>query len=135
MCIRDRGGKLDAAGLGVQIAGHHVGQIAGGAGQGLVAEGIHCVDVICQLADVAAILQLDALRHSDDDAGLLLLHHPHLLDEVLHVEGDFRQADHIHALAVVALGQRGGGGQPAGVAAHDLDHGDICLLYLSLIHI
>ena len=120
-----QGGKLDAAGLGVQIAGHDVGQIAGGAGQGLVAESVHCVDIVGQLTDIAAILELDALRHRDDDAGLLLLHHAHLLDEVLHMEGDFGQADHVHALAVVALGQCGGGGQPAGVAAHDLDDGDI----------
>ena len=41
------------------------------------------------------------------------------------LNGHFGQADHVHALAVVALGQSGGSGQPAGVAAHDLHHGDV----------
>ena len=119
-----QGRQLDTAGLGVQIAGDHIRQIACGTSQCLVAESVHCVHIIGQLADVAAVLELDTLGNSDHDAGLLLLHGADLLNEVLHVEGDFGQADHIHALAVIALGQRGRG-QPAGVAAHDLDHGDI----------
>ena len=41
------------------------------------------------------------------------------------MEGDFGQADHVHALAVVALGQGSRGGQPAGIAAHDLHDGDV----------
>src|SRR5699024_1588783 len=92
---------------------------------GLVAESVHRVDVVGQLADVAAVLQLDAFGHGDDDAGLLFLHDPDLFHKAVHVEGDLRQADHVHALAVVALGQGGGGGQPAGVAAHDLHDGDV----------
>ena len=44
---------------------------------------------------------------------------------MIHVEGHFGQADHVHTLAVIALGQRCGGGQPAGVASHDLHHGDV----------
>ena len=90
-----------------------------------MAEGVHCVHIVGQLADVAAILQLDTFGNGDDDAGLLLLHHTDLLDEVIHVEGHFGQTDHVHALAVVTLGQRSGSGQPASVAAHDLDHGDV----------
>ena len=120
-----QGGKLDAAGLGVQIPGHDICQIAGGAGQGLVAEGIDCMHIVGQLADIAAILQLDAFGDGDDDAGLLLLHGTDLLHEVVHIEGHFGQADHVYALAVVALCQGSGGGQPAGVAAHDLDAGDV----------
>ena len=116
-----QGRKLDAAGLGVQTAGDRVGQKARRAGQGLVAEGIDCVYIIGQLADIAAVLQLDALGHGDDNGGLLLLHPLDLLHKVVHIEGDLRQADHIHALAVLSLGQCGGGGQPAGVAAHDLN--------------
>src|SRR5699024_3308118 len=82
-------------------------------------------DVVGQLADVAAVLQFDAFRHGDDDAGLLLLHDADLFNEAVHMEGDFGQADHVHALAVVALGQGSRGGQPAGIAAHDLHDGDV----------
>ena len=39
------------------------------------------------------------------------------------MEGQLRQADQVHALAVLAPGQGGGGREPAGVAAHDLDDG------------
>ena len=108
-----------------QPAGHSVGQEAGGAGQRLVAESVHRVDVVGQLTDIAAVLQLDALRHRNDDAGLFGLHPLHLLDEVVDIEGDLRQADHVHALAVLGAGQGGRGGQPAGVAAHDLNDGHI----------
>ena len=48
---------------------------------------------------------------------------------MIDVEGDFRQADHVYALAILGLGQGGGGGQPTGIAAHDLHNG--CLLYTS----
>ena len=120
-----QGSKLDAAGLGVQLAGDHVGQIPGSAGQGFVAKGVHRVHIIRQLTDIAAVLQLDALGNSDHDAGLGLLHGLDLFDKTVHIERHFRQADHIHAFTVIALGQGSGGGQPAGVAAHDLHNGDI----------
>ncbi len=56
----------------VQAAGNGVRQETRRAGQSLVAESIHRVDIVGQLADVAAILELDALRHGDDDGRLLL---------------------------------------------------------------
>ena len=90
-----------------------------------MAESVHCVHIVGQLTDVAAIFQLHAFGNGDHDAGLLLLHHAHLLNEVFHIEGHFGQADHVHTLAVVTLCQSGGSGQPAGVAAHDLHHGDV----------
>ena len=52
--------KLDAASLGVQTACNGVCQEACRAGQSLVAERIHRVDIVGQLADIAAILELDA---------------------------------------------------------------------------
>ena len=78
--------KLDAAGLGVQTAGNGVCQEARRAGQSLVAERIHRVDIVGQLADIAAILELDALGHGDDNGRLLLLHPLDLIDEVIHIE-------------------------------------------------
>ena len=117
--------KLDAAGLGVQTACNGVCQKACRAGQSLVAERIHRVDIVGQLADVAAILELDALGHGDDDGRLLLLHPLDLLDEVIHIERNLGQADHVHALAVLGFRQRRGGGQPARIAAHDLDDGHV----------
>ncbi len=44
------------------------------AGQGLVAEGVHRVHIVGQLTDIAAILELDALGHGNDDGRLGLLH-------------------------------------------------------------
>ena len=88
-------------------------------------ESIHGVHVVRQLTDIAAILQLYALGNGNDDAGLLFLHHTHFFHKALHVEGNLGQADHVHALAIVALGQCGGSGQPAGIAAHDLHHGNV----------
>ena len=38
----------------------------------------------------------------------------------------------VHALAIVALGQCGGSGQPAGIAAHDLHHGNVAVPYTVL---
>src|SRR5699024_6916564 len=90
-----------------------------------VTEGVHRVDIVGQLADVATVLQLDAFGHGNDDAGLFGLHPLHLLHKVVHVEGDLRQADHVHTFAVLGFGQGGGSGQPAGVAAHALHDGDI----------
>ena len=95
--------KLDAAGLGVQTAGNGVCQEARRAGQSLVAERIHRVDIVGQLADIAAILELDALGHGDDNGRLLLLHPLDLIDEVIHIERNLGQADHVHALAVLGL--------------------------------
>ena len=90
-----------------------------------MAEGVDRVDVVGQFADITAVLELDALRHGDDDAGLFRLHAGDLFHKAVHVERDLGQADHVHALAVLGAGQGGGRGQPAGVAAHDLDDGDI----------
>ena len=120
-----QGGKLDAAGLGIQAAGHGVGQEPGGTGEGLMAESVHGVHIVGQFADIAAILQLDAFGHGNDDAGLLRLHTLHLFHKAVHIEGNFRQADHVHALAVFRPGQSCRSGKPAGVAAHDLHDGDI----------
>ena len=117
--------KLDAAGLGVQTACNGVCQEACRAGQSLVAERIHRVDIVGQLADIAAILELDALGHGDDNGRLLLLHPLDLLDEVIHIERNLGQADHVHALAVLGFRQRRGCGQPARIAAHDFDDGHV----------
>ena len=119
-----QGGKLNAAGLGVQIAGHHVGQIPGGAGQGFVAERVNCVHIVGQLADIAAISQFNAFGNSNHDGRLFFLHPLHFFHKAVYIKGNFGQADHIHALAVLTLCQGGSGGQPARVTAHALDDGD-----------
>ena len=120
-----QGRKLNAASFGVQTARDRVGQEARGAGQGLVAERIHRVYVVCQFADIAAVLELDTLGHRNDDGRLLFLHPLDFLDEMIDIERHFRQADHVNAFAVLGFGQGGGGGQPTGVAAHDLNDRDI----------
>ena len=118
-------GELDGAGLRVQMARDEVGEVARRAGQALVAEGVDGVHVVRQLADVAAVGQANALGNRHDDGGIALLQRLDLGDELLGVKRHLGQADEVDALAVLALRQRRGRGQPAGVAAHDLDDGDV----------
>ena len=44
---------------------------------------------------------------------------------MVHIEGHFGQADHVHPFAVLGLGQGGRGSQPTGVAAHNLHDGHV----------
>ena len=118
-------GELDGARLGFQLARHLIGQIARRAGQALVAECVHEVRVIGKLADIAPVRQLHALADGDDDGSALPLHPLHLVDKMLDAKRHLRQADHVHALAVLAARQRRRRGQPARVAPHDFHNGDV----------
>ena len=67
---------------------------------------------------------MDALRHSHDAVALAIVDLSDILQELLHVKIHFGQVDQVWSAAHHS-GQSGGGGQPAGMAAHDLhdDHG------------
>ena len=75
------------------------------------------------LGDELAVLVVDALGHDDQALLVLLIDRLDLLGEGIEIEVDLGQVDQVGALAAV-IGERGGGGQPAGVAAHALDDGD-----------
>ena len=120
--------ELHGPGLAADLGAYHVGQIVGGAGELFVPKCVHVVRISRLLADIAAIGQLDALGDGHHHGVLLLQEISHLIHEIRNVEGKLRQENHIGTAAVLALGQRGGAGQPAGVAAHDLDDRDQFLL-------
>ena len=90
-----------------------------------MAEGVLGAHVVAQFAHVAAVLQLHALADGNHHRGVVLLHGGHLVNEAVHMEGNLRQANHVHAVAVVAHGQRRRRRQPARVAAHDLHQGHV----------
>jgi hypothetical protein len=73
--------------------------------------------------DIVAVLVDEAFAHDDDAVLLALQHAADVLNELLVGERDFREIDEVRRIVrvVAALGQRGAGGEPAGVAAHDLD--------------
>ena len=116
-------GKLDAANLRAGLALDVVGQVGSQTAQLGVAEGVLRGVLVGVLGDEGAVLVVDALG---DDHQALLLGGVDLLDlrgELVQIEVDLGQVDQVGALAA-GVGQRGGGGQPAGVTAHALDDGD-----------
>ena len=100
--------ELDGAALAVQLVVDEVGQIAAGAAEdGLVAEGVQLACRGDEVAQIGAVGGLDALAGRDDDIGLHPLQLVHLGEELVRLEGDFRQKDEVGAVAVVAARQTG----------------------------
>ena len=120
--------ELDRAGLAAHLAADEIRQVRRRAGELLVAERVHIVGAAAGLAHIGAVRQADALGDGDEHGVLVLEQAAHLRQERLDVKGHFGQIDEIDALAVLALGQRGRAGEPARVAAHDLDDRDQLLL-------
>ena len=70
-----------------------------------------------------AIGIVDAFRHSDNAVALFCINTLDVINKALHVKIDLRQIDQVRTCAV-DTGQRRGGSQPTGVAAHDLHYHD-----------
>lgn len=68
------------------------------------------------LGNVLAVLVLDALADGDDALAVFVVDVLHLGHKRVEVEIHLRQIDEVRPVALIR-GQRGGGGQPAGVAA------------------
>ena len=75
------------------------------------------------LGDERAVGVVDALGDSDHAVALLLIDALHVLQELVHIEVHFREIDEVGTGALVS-GEGGGGGEPAGVAAHNLHDAD-----------
>mgnify|MGYP000072345385 CR=1 FL=1 len=118
-----QGRELNGTALAVQVVVDEIGKVpAGAAEDGLVAKGIQLPGGGDQIAQIGAVGGLDALAGRDDDVGLHPLQLVHLGEELVRLEGDFRQKDEVGAVAVVAACEAGRTGQPSGVTAHDLGH-------------
>ena len=96
-----------------------------------MAEGVHRAVAARQIAQEGAVLAAHALTGGNDDVVLFLAQILHPAQEQLLAEGNLRQQDQVRTVAVIALGQARGGGQPARVTAHDLGHGHA----LQVIHV
>ena len=116
--------EFHRAGLAAHLAADQVGQEGRRAGELLVTKGIHVIRAAAGLADIGAIRQTDALGNGDEHGILVRKQVANLAEEGFDIKGNLGEIDEINALAILALGQRGSAGQPAGIAAHDLDDGD-----------
>jgi hypothetical protein len=76
------------------------------------------------LADERAIRRAHALAHGNDHGVLLGDKFREPLEKVLLVEWNLGKEHQVWRMAARLAGKRGGGGKPAGIAAHDLDEGD-----------
>ena len=113
--------QLDAADLGAGFLLQDVGQHGGGAAQLGVTEAVGGRGL--GLGHEGAVGVVDALGHGDEAVVALGIDALDVGDELVHVEVGLGHVDQVGAAAVFA-GQGGGGGEPAGVTAHDLHHGD-----------
>ena len=112
--------QLDATDLGAGLLLQHLRQNGGQTAQLSMAEAV--IGGYLGLGDEAAVLIVDALGDGDDTAAFFGIDSLHVLDELGHTEIRFRQINEVGTCAVLRC-QRRRGGQPAGVAAHDLhDH-------------
>ena len=76
------------------------------------------------LADVGPVGVADALADRDEDGAVFLKLGLDVGDKGVVGEGALGEVDKLGLIAAVEAGAGGGGGKPAGVAAHDLDDGD-----------
>ena len=75
------------------------------------------------LGDKGAVGIVDTLGHRDHAVTLFFINPLHITEEALHIKVRFGEINQVRAGAI-GSGQRGGTGQPAGVAAHDLNDAD-----------
>ena len=85
--------EFDAARLTADFLCKASGQIVGGSGQLLVAEGVYKIHAVRQLADIAAVLQADALGHGGHDKRFLLKEILHPFQEILDIKSNLGQID------------------------------------------
>ena len=114
--------QLDAANLRAGLFLADIGQVRGQTAQLGMAEAVGRGGL--RLGDEAAVGVVDALGDSDDAVAVLLVARGDVSDELVHVEVNFRQIDEVDA-RLLRVGERGGGGQPAGMTAHALNDGDL----------
>ena len=114
-------GELDAADLGAGGLLHGLSQVSGQAAQLGVAEAVGGGGL--GLGHEGAVGVVDALGHGHHALAGLIIDGLHVGEELVHVEVGLGQIHQVGAAAGEG-GQGGGTGQPAGVAAHDLDNGD-----------
>src|SRR5699024_5827822 len=117
--------KLNRPGLAAELDPDQVGQVAACARKDrLVAKSIQLARRADPVAQEHAVLVLDALAGRNDYAAALSRQLGNLLQKGRFVKCALRQKQDVGAAAVAAGRKAGGGGQPAGVAAHDLGHGN-----------
>ena len=118
--------QLDRTGLAAEFLCEDAAEDTGRAGQLLVTKGINIVLVlIAELHDVLSVRRADALGDTDDNRILLLEETLTFRNESVHIKGKLREVDGVRTVAILALGECGGAGQPAGVPAHNLDDDDL----------
>ena len=115
-------GKLDAADLRAGLLLHNVGKTRGKAAELGVAEAVGRAGL--GLGNEAAVGIVDALGDRNHAVSLFLVDALDVGKEFIHIEVTLGQVDEVGARAVFG-GERGGGGQPAGMTAHALDDGDL----------
>ena len=121
-------GELDAADLGPQLLLHGLGQHGGQTAQLGVSEAVSSGGL--SLGDEGAVGVVDALGHGYHALAGLIVDGLHIGEEPVHVKIGLGQIDQVGTAAGEG-GQGGGAGQPAGVAAHNLDDGD----HAGVIHV
>ena len=99
----------------------HIRQIGGCSRQLLVSESIYIIGCASKLTDIASVFDADSLgnRHNHDVFLLQKLFYPS--GKLFNIERQLRQIDQVRSVAVLATRERCSSGQPACIAAHDLD--------------
>ena len=114
-------GKLDAAHLRAGLLLHDVSQTRSKAAELGVTEAVGRAGL--GLGNKAAVGIMDALGDCDHAVSLFLVDALNVGKEFVHIEVTLGQVNEVGARTVFGS-ERGGGGQPAGVTAHDLDDAD-----------
>ena len=113
--------QLDAAYLRAGLFLHDARQQRGEAAELRVAKAVRRAGL--GLGHEATVGIMNALGHGDHAAAGLLINALDVGKEGIHVEISLGQVDEVGTRAVLRR-ERGGGSQPTGVAAHDLDNAD-----------
>ena len=95
-----------------------------------MAECVHEISALAQLAYIASVRETDAFGYGYDDSRLLGKQVLHLIPECLDIKGQLRQIDQIRSRAVLAFGKGSGSGQSSCVSSHDLYDRDKSVLIL-----
>ncbi len=114
--------ELNAADLRAGLFFQNVGKQRRKAAELGMAEAVGCRG-LC-LGDEAAVRVMDALGDGDDAVAVLLVAFGHVGNELVHVEVDLGEVNKV-AAGLFRVGKRSRSRQPACVAAHALDDGDL----------
>ena len=83
-----------------------------------------CANITCKLADKGSVTIVDSFGNADNEIRSFSKLFFYLFDKCIRGESNFRKINKNRIIAFKFAGKNACGGQPAGMAPHDLDDGD-----------